>query len=174
MNIYEIIFVIAAILVGGGGTVYFGSAGQYIAALIFLVLSILSFVVFGLRWFGPQGTLVQTTTTWPPALNTCPDYLTFYNRIKPNTTTPIPSCVDTLGVSVNNSLKVFPADGNVNTADDGYFFTLNPGETRAATCARLVQYGLTWEGVYDGESCLAPGSGTPTGPGGSGGGSCPQ
>jgi hypothetical protein len=179
MNIYEIIFVIAAILVGGGGTFYFGKNGQYIGALIFLILSILTFVVFGLRWFGPQGTLVQQTVTWPPALNTCPDYLTFYNRVKTNSSTPVPSCVDTLGVSINNSLKVFPADGNINMDDDSYFFTLVPGETRANTCARLTQYGLSWEGIFDGESCLAPASGTPTGPGGAtggatGGSSCPQ
>jgi hypothetical protein len=180
MNIYEIIFIIAAILVGGGGTFYFGSGGQYIAAVIFLILAILTFVVFGLRWFGPQGALAQTTTNWPPALNTCPDYLTFYNRVKANSATPIPSCVDTLGVSVNNSLKVFPADGNVNPDDDSYFFALIAGETRAATCARLTQYGLTWEGIFDGESCLSSGSGTPTGPGAAGGGaggaggSCPQ
>jgi hypothetical protein len=176
MNIYEIIFVIAAILVGGGGTLYFGQAGQYIAAILFLILAIATFVVFGLRWFGPQGTLNQSAVTWPPALNTCPDYLTFYNRTKTNSTTPIPSCVDTLGVSVNNSLKVFPADGNVNPDDDSYFFALVPGETRAATCARLTQYGLTWEGIFDGESCLSPSSGTPTGPSGTGGssGSCPQ
>ena len=166
MNTYEILFIIAAILVGAGGTAYFATSGQYIAGLIFLVLAIMTFVVFGMRWFGPQGQFASKTQTWPPALNTCPDYLTFFTRPGGTSSTGIPSCVDTLGISRNGALKMFPADGTTNPpTDDGYYFALKSGESRADICTRVEQAGLTWEGVYDGENCLSQGGGQPTGPG---------
>lgn len=166
MNTYEILFIIAAILVGAGGTAYFATSGQYIAGLIFLVLAIMTFVVFGMRWFGPQGQFAGKTQNWPPALNTCPDYLTFFNRPGGTSSTGIPSCVDTLGISRNGALKMFPADGTTNPpTDDSNYFLLKSGESRADTCTRLEQAGLTWEGIYDGENCLSQGGGQPTGPG---------
>ena len=164
MNVYEIIFIIAAILVGAGGAAYFATSGQYIAGLIFLVLAIVTFVVFGMRWFGPQGQFANQTQTWPPALNTCPDYLTFFNR--PGTAAGTPTCIDVIGVSRNGALKKFPEDGAANPpTDDGFYFALKSGESRGDLCARIEQAGLTWEGIYDGESCLSQGTGQPTGPG---------
>jgi hypothetical protein len=165
MNIYEVLFIIAAILVSGGGTAYFGMSGQYIGAGIFLVVSILCFVVFGLRWFGPQGQLINQTQNWPPALNTCPDFLTYFNRPASAGTTQ-PTCVDTIGVSRNGAIQKFPADGATNPpAGDNYYFRLISGESRGDLCTRLTQAGLTWEGIYDGENCLSQGTGQPTGPG---------
>lgn len=165
MNVYEILFIIAAILAGAGGTAYFATSGQYIAAVIFLVLAITTFVVFGLRWFGPQGQFAGQTQNWPPALNTCPDYLTYFNRPTANGKTE-PTCVDTIGVSRNGAIEKFPADGSSNPpSKDSYYFPLKSGESRSDLCTRVSNAGLTWEGIYDGENCLSQGTGQPTGPG---------
>ena len=170
MNIWEIIFIIVSILICVGGSIYFSTNGQYIGLVLYLIGSILVLVVYGLLWFGPSGQYNQPAQPWPPIINTCPDYLTYYKRNNNGTTSD--TCVDRIGVSKNASISVYPPGGNVDT-NDAYFFNLKKGESRADLCGRVINAGLTWEGVTDGESCFNQSTGTASGPAGPGGSSCP-
>ena len=161
-NISLVIFIVSAILVIGGGSMYFNSNQQYIALLIFFVLSILIFVVYGLRWFGPNGIYNIKTVAWPPAINACPDYLTAYTLNVPSG--PIKGCVDTIGVSRNGGITKLNKGDTVNGPTDSRFFQIIAGETPAAKCQRTMTAGLTWEGVTDGETCFSP-NGTAVVPG---------
>ena len=161
MNIYLVIFVIVSIIVGGFGSYTFFSDQRAIAGGIFFIGAILTFVFFGMRWFGPAGSpLNPTPVQWPPYINTCPDYLTYFKRTKADGTTS-DTCIDRIGVSKNAQLQVFPAS-NPNQDNDAYFFPLSTSSNdssaqRQELCQRTIQYGLTWEGVTDGESCFTPG-----------------
>jgi len=170
MNTWEIIFIIMSILIGAGGAIYFATNGQYIATVIYLIGAIIVLVVYGLLWFGPSGQYNQPPQHWPPVLNSCPDYLTYYKRDNNGTVTD--TCVDRIGVSKNNSINVYPPSGGVDN-NDAYFFPLKKGESRTELCGRVINAGLTWEGVTDGESCFNPSTGTASGPAGPGGSSCP-
>lgn len=178
-NIYLGIFIVVAIVVIAGGTFKLFGTERKIAAIVFLAGAIAAFAVFGVRWFGSgkDSMLVTTPVQWPPMINTCPDYLMYYKRPKSNGTYE-DTCVDKLGVSRNGSLKIFPSDGDVNNANDEYFFSLvtkdsDPEKRKAELCQRTIQYGLTWEGISNGESCYSPGH-NPISPSGGGSGGCPS
>jgi hypothetical protein len=183
MNFALISFIIIAILAIAFGSYYFVSSGRMVGGIVYLIGSILVFVFYGLRWFGTQGTpLNPSPVQWPPYINTCPDYLTYYKRTQSNGTVS-DTCIDRIGVSRNNSLDVFPADGNVNPDNDKYFFPLatqsqDPDGKRTELCKRVIQYGLTWEGVSDGETCYsASGTGqavVPSGGASGGASGCPS
>ena len=125
-----------------------------LAAAIFLVLSIMIFVFFGLRWFTFA---VGSTTKWPPVINTCPDYLTSYQRTIGGKS--VTACVDLIGVSKNASLSVFPSTGGAPT-DNKYYFPMNIDPSARLTdeigklCSYTQSAGLSWDGVVNGMSCL--------------------
>ena len=155
-NMSQVIFIVAAILIIGGGSLYFGSNQEYIGVLIYLPLSVLIFVVYGLRWFGPDGIYKNKTIAWPPAINACPDYLTAYTIKAAQGNTK--GCVDTIGVSRNGGIALLKKGDTIANPNDPRFFPLKAGETRAALCQRVITAGLTWEGVSDGETCFNPDS----------------
>ena len=178
-NIYLGIYITAAILIIAGGTFKLFGNGQQVAALIFLAGSIAIFSIYGIRWFGSSKAIFsETPVSWPPLVNTCPDYLVYYKRSKAGGISE-DTCIDKIGVSRNGSLKVFPADGNVNNANDEYFFSLqtqssDPTQRMAELCKRTITYGLTWEGVSNGESCVGPNVNPVPPSGGGSSGNCPQ
>ena len=178
MNFYLVTFIIVCIIIGGIGTFKLFQSNRMITAGIFLVGSILTFVFYGLRWFGDSGSVFsQTPGQWPPFVNTCPDFLSFYKRIRSNGTTT-DTCVDRVGVSRNGTLQVLPSSGDINPENDAYFFPLDtksqePDAKRIELCNRTIQYGLTWEGVSDGEMCYTP-MGKSQVPAGNGTPSCPS
>jgi hypothetical protein len=148
-------------MIGIGGTTTLFQSGRVLAALLFLVGAILLFVFYGLRWFEGKK-LPGDAGQWPPIVNTCPDYLTFYKRTKANGSLQN-TCIDTLGISKRaGSLSKWPADGSIPT-DDRYFFNLDFGisslpDLNTARCEAAIQAGLTWEGVTDGEVCTFAGA----------------
>jgi len=152
-NITEVLFIIGSILLGVFGILHFFNNKQYTALVVYVPLLVWVLVIFGLRWFGPNGEFKNTTVKWPPYVNTCPDFLVEYNRKDSNNKT-VKACIDPTGVSKNGIPKVFP-EGGSPTSDAEYFFELNSTETRAALCTRLKTAGLTWEGIYDGQTCFS-------------------
>ena len=161
MNFYLVAFVIAAILFSIFGPYNLVTSGQPIGAVIFFIGAILVFVFYGLRWFGPQGSpFDKSPGQWPPVINSCPDFLTYFKRTKPDGST-VDTCIDRIGVSRNNSLQVFPTGKNPTVPEsDSYYFELkttsqDPAAQRIELCQRTMQYGLTWEGVSDGETCYS-------------------
>lgn len=178
MNFYMVWFIIVAIFIGVFGTQQIQKGGRNITAILFFIGAILVFVFYGIRWFDTAGTAFNPAPVqWPPYINTCPDYLTYYKREK-SPGVQQDTCIDRIGVSRNNSLKVFPGSGTAPT-DDAYYFDLttvsqDPVKRRTELCNRTIQMGLTWEGVSDGETCYSMDGTTATVPVGDGGNSCPS
>jgi hypothetical protein len=164
-NIYLGIYIVAALLIGGGGTFKLYGMGQSIAAFLFFVGALALFIIYGMRWFGGQDSIFsKTPVSWPPTINTCPDYLMYYSRVMPDGTTQ-DACIDTIGVSKNGTLSIFPKD-EVPPQKDEFYFSLvtkssDPEARKAELCQRAITYGLTWEGITNGESCVVPAA--PTG-----------
>jgi hypothetical protein len=164
-NIKLVIFILGSIAFGIAGIMYFNSSQQYIGMAVFIPLTLLILIVYGNRWFGPTGSANMALKSWPPQINTCPDYLTAYTIIGTSGTTAQKGCVDLIGVSTNGGFTK-TTDPKMMTATATNFFPLTLGETRQSVCARLKTAGLSWEGVSDGSSCLSPdGSGTSVVPG---------
>lgn len=127
------------------------------AAVIFAIGSIAVFVFFGFRWFSNPS---SATKQWPPKINTCPDYLTY---IPPAAgASGNGSCLDFLGVSSNGELKKATAKSDVTNTSKNFQYTSKDvmatgvtNETLQSICNRCNAAGLTWEGVYDGDTCVA-------------------
>jgi hypothetical protein len=176
-NIYLGIYIVAAILITLGGTFKLYGGGQTLGAILFFTGAILIFITFGIKWFGSKsGIFSETPVSWPPTINTCPDYLVYYARQKDDGTTE-DCCIDLIGVSKNGSLKVFPKNGAPPTSDD-YYFSLITNTTDSAArnqqlCQRTISHGLTWEGISNGESCITP-SGPVAPSGGGSSNNCPS
>ncbi len=174
MNIWLILYGCIALAIVLGGTSFVYGKGT-LAAGLFAVGSVFLLVTYGLRWFGGENSMLSTATVqWPPVINTCPDFLTYYKRKKADGTTE-EACVDTIGVARNpEMLMKFPEGGAPD--DDRYYFSLVTAKADTAgrnkeLCQRAIQYGLTWEGITNGESCILP-DGSKATPGSSGSGTC--
>ena len=179
MNLYLILYGLIALatLLGGISTLY--RMGMTLGAGIFAVGTVLILAMYGLRWFGGEKSILSDATVqWPPVMNTCPDFLTYYKRKKSDGSAE-DVCIDTIGVSKNAvMLQRFPSSGPAPNDDDKYFFLLKTAASDAAgrnaeLCQRAILYGLTWEGITNGESCILP-DGTKASPSsGSSGAGCP-
>lgn len=173
-NIYMGIFIIFALAVIGGGTMQIKDMGMMAGAFIFFVGSLTIFIIYGIRWFKSGSILAETPVSWPPTINTCPDFLTAYQRDVNGVKKQV--CIDTIGVSRNASLPVFPPGGGPAPTDDKYYFDLSTTASdaegkRQELCQRAILAGLAWEGITNGESCVAlPGKGKGGAAGGDGAG----
>jgi hypothetical protein len=155
MDYSFIAYIFLSIVVGLGTFTQLTKVDRYWAAILSLILFILIFVFYGMRWFRGTSSAFTYTGSWPPVINMCPDYLVYYKN------SPIGgACVDMLGVSTNGSLKVFTKEDSSNPPQDRakYFpGVYKPGMTEkelARLCKLSGQYGLTWEGIYNGGSCV--------------------
>lgn len=138
-----LLFIAYCAVVGISGTGIFFNNNQIVTGVMFLIGTILIFTYFGLRWFSSPGFMgLKTNIPWPPYINTCPDYLYFYNNQGQAT------CVDPIGVSINNGIQKLPP-GPINNSNPAYFFNLTPGMVKGDTTKAK---GLTWEGITDGIS----------------------
>lgn len=138
------------------GSILFGLGATYFA------------IVYGIRWFGSDQSVFATPSgSWPPVINTCPDYLTVYERDKAGK--KVKTCIDRVGVSRNGALAVFPSSGAA-PSDDKYYFSIDGDKAANVLCQQAIAAGLTWEGITNGESCVqADGSTVSPSSGGSGG-----
>lgn len=158
VNIYMLMYVVYAVLIGLGTTIFFMNNGQTITAVLFILLSLGVFIFYGLRWFSKDSVFNPPTKfTWPPYINTCPDYLYYYRRRGTEDT-----CVDPIGVSRGGRLtldRISPGEIKAQEDNDKIFFPLATNATGANAiqtelCQRAKTYGLTWEGITDGVSCI--------------------
>lgn len=77
MDFWVILYSLICVVVGAGSASFLYKRGQSLAAMIALVLLILVFIFYGLRWF-PGGNLNGTKPSggpWPPIVNMCPDFM---------------------------------------------------------------------------------------------------
>ena len=112
---------------------------------------------YSLRWFGADP--ANDKNVWPPHINTCPDYLTY---IPPNQFgLSKGGCVDMIGVSTNGSFpKITNEIEQRNTITSTKVFGGSAAPITSANitdvklaCNACQQAGLTWEGIYDGDTC---------------------
>lgn len=134
-------------------------------AILFGIGSTLLFIFFGFRWFSSSSSSSESKT-WPPTINSCPDYLTYIpkNTLTGSTSIVSDICVDYLGVSVNGGLNKTNKDDSISyptvisfTRNSKIFpYTSNDIKATSvqAICDACATAGITWEGVFDGDSCI--------------------
>lgn len=170
MNIYLISFIAAGIMVTGIGS--YKLSDQMISAIIFFIGSLTLFIVYGIRWFSSTSSLTTAPGPWPPVINTCPDYLTYYKRTVGGVDKD--TCIDRIGVSKDNSLlATFPTSGT--PSDDKYYLDLSGVSSDPATkstqlCNKALNAKVSWEGVTNGESCVTRSTAAGSGSAGTGAG----
>jgi hypothetical protein len=82
MDFWVIVYILLCVAVGGGAVSYFYKRQETTGAMVAMVLLILVFVFYGLRWF-EAGELKGTKSPsgdWPPIVNACPDYMALYKH----------------------------------------------------------------------------------------------
>jgi hypothetical protein len=158
---FHVLYVLLALGVTVMGTQQLYSTGTG-RAVIFAIGATLTFIFFDSRWFGNQE---RPSSRWPPTINMCPDYLTFIPTVPGLRNTNGGGCVDMLGVTSKNSglARTNKADlSALSSASTNQLFEFTSADVAAAKtigdlqtiCNRCSITGLTWEGVYDGDSCL--------------------
>lgn len=161
LNPYFVIYILLSIVFVFQGMTTLNPMGST-RSTIFAIGSTLTLVFFGYRWFYGS---TKKSNTWPPTINMCPDYLTFVPTIANSKSTSGGGCVDLLGVSSKGTFptvsKSAIATGLDATTDSSSIFPYTSADIAAATKASDVELictscrtsGLTWEGVYDGDTC---------------------
>ena len=172
MNYYLISFIALAFMIIVGGTYQVYNTNQTYSSFLFFVGSLTLFIIYGIRWFGSSPLFTPASGPWPPVINTCPDYLTYYQRTKDGIKKD--SCIDTIGVSKDNSLlSTFPKNGTIPSSDTYYLdlsgLSSDPITKTTQMCNAAMNKKVTWEGVTNGESCVTRSTGT-SGSGASGAG----
>ena len=147
MDVSFLFYVFLSFVIGSGGTYILYSSGRIVAAILYLVGVIAIESYFGSRWF--SGTQVNVTFgAWPPSINVCPDMLS----LNKNGTTPV--CVDTVGVAPSGGIVKWTA-GSTDPNTMSNLSTTKTGDDRTkALCAEAKLKNVTWEGVWDGTTCL--------------------
>ncbi len=148
MDLKFAFYVLTSCILLLGGTYRYIKSGQDGAGAIFFLGMLAAVLVFGFRWFTPAGETKGKNTAWPPTINYCPDYLSL---MKDNN---VQVCVDTIGIA-NGGIVKYSGSG---TPADNQKFNLSldkSGEPRVqALCKECADKKVTWEGVWDGSSCL--------------------
>jgi hypothetical protein len=156
MDYLFILYIFLSVAIVWGGAVGFIQADLKIGGFLFVIGSILVLVYYGLRWFsGVNLKATQiSTTSWPPVINLCPDFLTLHKRVIGGKTESI--CVDLVGVSNGGIQKLVDAN---NASNNNFVFNLFQNLTGVNRIKRLCQEckekKVTWEGVFDGANCVA-------------------
>lgn len=152
------IFVSIAIILGVFSQL--NGSGRTWSAILSLILLILIFVFYGMRWFeGTSAKFNAQPGAWPPIINMCPDYLVYYKY--GSGATAKDTCVDMLGVSKNGSLGVWTDSDTASAPDyassNKYFKHVYKPELKSSElqtlCTKAMDSGLTWEGITNGDSC---------------------
>ena len=175
-NIYLIVYIIIACFVTIRYTYTLYQSGDAVTAFFFFIGATTLFVLYGLRWFAKdQSMLSNSPVSWPPTINTCPDYLTYYQLTEGGIKYDM--CIDMVGVSRNGYITKFKGGSSPPPHDSDCYFSLKtlsdePVKKQAELCQRAMTAGLTWEGITNGESCLTI-DGQPAGAAGANTAGCP-
>lgn len=175
MDYAFILYIFLSIATTLGGCYVLIKSDRTLGSLLFLIGIILVLTYYGLRWFTEDALKFTkfSAKQWPPVLNLCPDFLTYTKRTDTGTKV-VNVCVDMIGVSQNGIQKYEQA---ANLANENYIFNLfedekNQAERYRKLCEECKRKKVTWEGIYDGISCLTP-SNAIGGPGAGGSDQCP-
>lgn len=153
MDFSFLVYIFLAFVIASGGAYALSATGRTIAAIIFFVGIIAIEAYFGTRWFqGDKERKDQPEVkSWPPSVNVCPDFLSL---IKVG---DVSYCVDTIGIAPAGGLAKYSEGASFDERPD-YFFQLfadQSGEQRLKSlCTECQAKKVTWEGVWDGTTCL--------------------
>ena len=155
MDFSFIAYVFLCIVLGLGVFTQLSNSGRTWGGIITLILFILIFVFYGIRWFRGTSSVFNYSGSWPPIINMCPDYLVYFKKGTQDT------CVDLTGVAKTQAVLApwssEDTTANPPASDTKYFkFVYKPGAdaTRMKLlCKETINAGLTWEGITNGESC---------------------
>lgn len=166
MDYWVILYSLICVVVGAGAVSFLYNRNQSIAAMITLVLLILVFVLFGLRWF-PGGKLNGSQPTngpWPPIVNMCPDFMVSW---KDPASTQI-YCYDAANIyNLRVTTDTNFVTKNINNESHSAILVQNPSASTAATknplkdrlttnpasiVGNTATSAMRWEGVWDGRN----------------------
>lgn len=155
MDFSFIAYVFVSIVLCLGIFSQLSNSGRTWSGVISLILFILIFVFYGIRWFRDTSSVFNYTGSWPPIINMCPDYLVYFKKGMQDT------CIDLTGVAKGGSnLKPWTKEDNPQNppADSAkyfpYTYTAGADSSRMGIlCKATMEAGLTWEGITNGESC---------------------
>lgn len=161
MDFLFILYILFSVVIGVGGTYYMIQGERTLGAFLYFVGSVLILTFYGLRWFTGDSLKITRydSKSWPPFVNTCPDFLSVYERTAAGTNKKEKICVDLVGVAEGGIQKLTdPA----NVSNDNFVFKLHMEKKGAdrikALCQECRLKKVTWEGVYDGVACTATGA----------------
>jgi hypothetical protein len=156
MDYSFIAYIFLCIVIGLGTFTQLSNSNRLWAGFLSLILFILIFVFYGMRWFRGTTSVFSYTGGWPPVINMCPDYLVYFKNGPMGA-----ACVDMVGVNTSGgALKVFTQEDITNPPQDPakYFQGVyKPGMSAnqlKGLCDSARRLGLTWEGIYNGDSCV--------------------
>jgi len=162
MDYALIAYILFSFVVGVGGTYQIIQLERPIAATLYLIGALLVLVFFGLRWFTGESFKLGTMNSerWPPVINLCPDFLTLYERTKDGVKEKV--CVDLIGIAPAGGIrKLISPEQTTGQNADAYIFNLFAnlsGKRRTdALCLECRNKKVTWEGIYDGSTCVVSG-----------------
>jgi energy-coupling factor transporter transmembrane protein EcfT len=146
---YPVLFYILSVIIVIMTTVsYLYRSERLVCAVTVLILFILVFVFFGLRWlkYGLESIGVYKGN-YPSVINTCPDYMSVYKL--PTSTV----CVDTVGIAPVSSSSIRTLTRTSTPGPEHYFTSIyTPGMAKSAIDIlknNAVSKGLSWEGITD-------------------------
>ena len=150
-----IIYIFLSLVLTSGGSYTLLMSGRFVSSILFFIGIIAIEIYFGIRWFNGtnQRSIQPSIGNWPPSVNVCPDFLSLYK------TSNQYYCVDTIGVAPNKegAIRVFTSEVGIEP-EDTYRFNLHldkGGTDRTkALCDEAKKKYVTWEGVWDGSTCM--------------------
>lgn len=161
MNFRLVLYILFSLAVGAGGTYVLVESQRTLAGFLYFIGAALVLTYYGLRWFSTDALNVSrfSSKSWPPVVNACPDFLTYYERPLGNTGRKEAVCVDMIGVAEGGIQRLTDI---ANVFNNNFVFNLHMGSKGADRLRLLCQEcrvkKVTWEGVYDGVSCTATGA----------------
>jgi len=164
------------VIVSGGSVNFLYKRGQTMGAIGALVLLILIFIFFGLRWF-PGGNLNGSQAqaqSWPPIVNMCPDFMVSWKNPSDNkiycydannvyglqtapAATPLISAL-TIGSASGQSAYLIKdpaqnsgkAPASLATDSSNFWPMAKMLSTTASNVLTPTAKYMRWEGVWDG------------------------
>ena len=163
---WMILYIVVCIVTAATTVNFLYKRGQQTGAMILLVLLILIYVFYGLRWFGNQNKEEPGSIQWPPIVNMCPDFMVSWtspdNKLYCYDSGNIYSLADgshglqTVSLDgVNKSVYLIknpsanPGAKNLSADTDGTRWPL-AYKLQHATASVTGGSSLRWEGVWDG------------------------
>jgi hypothetical protein len=166
MDFWVILYSLICVVVGGGAVSFLYNRNQSMGAMITLVLLLLVFILYGLRWF-PGGNLNGSQPkagSWPPIVNMCPDFMVSWKdpadskvycydaanlyNLKTSSNTKLVSGKTINNVSGQSAILLQDPKGTTPATMNPLKNKLKttPTEITADSATSLIR----WEGVWDG------------------------